>query len=78
MHEHGRAGVLMELAQAADVINVRVGADDSFHGEAVAPEKIQDARDFIAGIDDQSLPRVGITDDGTIALEHAHRDSDVN
>ncbi len=78
MHEHGRAGVLMELAQAADVINVRVGADDGFHGEAVAPEEIQDARDFIAGVDDQSFARVGIADNGTIALEHAHRDGDVN
>src|SRR6266403_3698137 len=78
MHEHGRAGVLMELAQSADVVNVRVGADNSFYGEAVAAEEVQDARDFIAGIDDQSLARRGIADDGTIALEHAHRDGDVN
>src|SRR6266446_2585525 len=60
------------------MVNVRMGADDSFHGEAMAPEEIQDAGDLVAGIDDQRLARGGIADNGTIALEHAHRDGDVN
>src|SRR5712664_1118106 len=60
------------------MVNMCVAADASFHGEAMAPKKIQDACDFVAGIDDQRLARGGIADDGAIALEHAHRDGDVN
>jgi hypothetical protein len=78
MHEHGRAGVLMELAQAADVVNVRVSTDDGFDGEPVSANEIQNACDFVAGIDDQGFSRDGIADDGAIALENSHGDGDVN
>jgi hypothetical protein len=36
VHHDGRAGVLMELGEAADVVNVGVGADDDFDGELIA------------------------------------------
>ena len=35
VHEHGRAGDLLHFAQAADVIDMRVGADDGFHGQTM-------------------------------------------
>jgi len=49
VHQHGRACVLMELAQAANVIDVCVRADDDFYNELVASDQVQDARDFVAG-----------------------------
>ncbi len=35
VHEHGRAGGLLHFAQTTDVIDMRVGADDGFHGQAM-------------------------------------------
>src|SRR5215469_14116896 len=78
MHQYGRAGVLVELAQSADMVYVRVRADDGFHGKAPPSEQIQNARDFVAGIDDESFARQRVADDRTIALQHADGDSDVN
>jgi folate-binding protein YgfZ len=68
----------MQFAEAADVIDVRVGADDGFDDEAVASNQVQDASNFIPGVHYQSFARGGIADDGAIALQHPHRDSDVN
>jgi len=45
--------------QAADVINVGVGADDDFDGELVAAKKAEDALDLIAGIDDDGFADLG-------------------
>ena len=78
VHHDGRAGVLMELGKAADVINVGVGADDDFDGELVAAKKAEDALDLIAGIDDDGFAGFGIADDQTVALEHADRQLDVD
>ena len=71
VHHDGRAGVLMQLGEAANVIDVGVGADDDFDGEFVSAEKIQDALDFVAGVDDDGFARFGIADDQTVALKHA-------
>jgi hypothetical protein len=78
VHHDGSTRVLIELCEAADVVNVRVGADDGFHGEFVAAEKAQDAFDFVAGIDDDALERARIADDGTIALQHSNRDFEID
>jgi len=71
VHHDGSAGVLVELGEAADVINVGVGADDDLDGEFVAAEEIEDALDFVAGVDDDGFARFGVTNDQTIALKHA-------
>src|SRR5260370_14357886 len=68
MHKHGRAGVLMKFAQAADVIDVRVRADDGFYVELMTAEKVQDAGDFVARIHHQRLASGRIPRDGGIAL----------
>ena len=78
VHEHGGAGVLMKFAQAADVIDVRVSADDCFYDELVTAEKIQDAIYFVARVDYQRFARGRIADDGAIALKHPNRDGDVD
>ena len=78
MHHHRRAGVLMQLAQTADVIDVRVGADDGLHRQLVTAEQLQNAADFVAGIDHQRLARDRIADDRAIALQHSYRNGDVN
>jgi len=78
VHHNGRAGVLMELGEAADVINVGVGADDDLDDELVAAQKTEDAFDFIAGIDDDGFAGFGIADDQTVALKHADGELDVD
>src|SRR5713226_10234117 len=78
VHQHGRAGVLMQFAQSTDVIDVRVRADDDFYNELMTAEQVQDAIDFIARVHHQRFARGRITDDLTIALQHPHRDCDVD
>jgi hypothetical protein len=68
----------MQLAQAADVIDVRVRANDDFYGELMAPEKIQDAIYFVPGVHHQRFARDGIANDRAIALQHPYGDGDVN
>ena len=78
MHQDGSAGVLAELAETADVIDVGVGADDGFYGETMAAEEFEDAGNFVARVDDQSFARDRIADDGAIALQHSDGNGDVN
>ena len=78
VHHDRRAGVLMELGKAADVINVGVGADDDFYCELVTAKKAEDALDLISGIDDDGFEGFGIADDQTIALENTDRQLDVD
>ncbi len=78
MHQHRRAGVLMEFAQSAHVIDVRVSADDGFHDQPVAPNQVQNACDFIARVHHQRFARGRIADDGTVALQHPHGDGDLD
>jgi hypothetical protein len=78
VHHDGSAGVEMEFGEAADMINVGVSADDDLDGEPVAAEKIEDAFDFIAGVDDDGFTVLRIADDQTIALKHADGDLDVD
>jgi hypothetical protein len=76
-HDRG-ASILMEFGQAADVIDVSMGADNGFDGEFVAAEKAEDAFDFVAGVDHDGFMSLGIADDGAVALQHADRDFDVD
>ena len=78
VHHDGRASVLMELGEAANVINVGVGADDDLDDELVAAKKAEDALDFIAGIDDDGFAGFGIADDQTVTLKHADGQLDVD
>ena len=78
VHHDRRAGVLIQLRQAAHVIDVRVGADDGFDGELVAAEETKEAFDFVTRIDDDALKGARVTDDGTIALQHANRDFEID
>src|ERR1700731_4440731 len=41
-HQHGSARVLMKFAQSADVIDVRVRADDGLEGELMTAEEGQE------------------------------------
>lgn len=78
MHQHWRAGIAVKLAEAANMVDVRVSADDGLHVELVPPNEVENAVYFIAGIDDQRFARDGIPHDGAIALQNAHGNGDVN
>ncbi len=78
MHEDWRARVLAEFAEAADVVNVGVRTYDGFDGETMAAEEFEDARDFVAWINDESFAADGIADDGAIALQHSYGNGDVD
>jgi len=78
VHHDGSASVLVKFGEAADVVDVRVGADDGFDFETVAANEAKNAFDFVAGIDDDALLGAGIADDGTVALQHADGNLEVN
>src|SRR5216683_4313180 len=78
MHHDGSAGVFVQLAKPADVIDVRVGADDRFDGELMASQEVQNAADLIAGIDHQRFARDRIPDNRAVALQHPHGNRDVD
>jgi len=77
VHQNRSAGVVVESLQAADVINVRVGADNGFDGEFVAAEQIHDAVNFVAWVDDDGFARDRIADDGAVALQNADGNGEV-
>lgn len=77
MHQNGSAGVVVEFLQAADVVNVSVGADDGFDGEFMAAEQIHDAVNFVAGIENNGFTRNGIADDGAVALQQPDGNGEV-
>jgi hypothetical protein len=78
VHHHGRAGVLVKLRETADVVNVRVGADDGFDLELVPAEKAEDAFDFVARVNDDGFAGLGIANDLAIALEQANGEPDMD
>lgn len=73
VHQHRRAGGLLHLAQASDVVDMRVRADDGLHGEGVLRQDLQNPIGFIPGIDNEGFSRLRIADDRAIALQHADR-----
>src|SRR5260370_41015734 len=56
MHKHGRAGGLMKFAQAADAIDVGLGAVHGFYVELIAAEEDQSMACLVARIPHQPLP----------------------
>ena len=78
VHHDRSAGVLMELGEAPDVIDVGVGADDGFDRELVAAKQAKNTFDFVAWVDNDGFASFGIADDGAVALKHADRNFDVD
>src|SRR5579883_29572 len=78
IHMDRRAGGLLELLRAADVIDMRVGDHDGFDGEAVPGEDFEDERDFVAGIDHDSFARGFVAENGAVAGQHADGQNFVN
>src|SRR5207245_6908103 len=68
----------MKLAKAAEVINMSGSADDGFHIELVAADEVQNARHFVARINNQGFASDGVPNDGAVALQQSHRDGDVD
>jgi hypothetical protein len=71
IHVDGSAGGLLELLRAADVIDMRVGDHDGGDLETMAGEDFENARDFVAGVDDHGLAGLLIAEDGAVALQRA-------
>ena len=69
---------------SGNVVDVGVGDDDLFDGEAVGGEDGHNAGDVIAGVDDDGFVGVLVAQDGTVALQRTdwedlvdHRDLDL-
>lgn len=67
-----------QLAEAADVVDVSVSADDGFDRQPVPAEQLQDARDFVTRINHERLSADWVSDDRAIALQHPDRNGDVD
>jgi hypothetical protein len=78
VHIDGRAGGLLQLRGAADVIDMCVRDDDGFDAQRVAPEDFQDLGDVVAGIDNDGCVRLLVAEDGAVALEHSDRQNFMN
>ena len=70
--EDGRAGEPLEAGCSGDVVDVGVGDEDLLDRELVALKDGQDARDIIAGIDDDGFAGGFIAEDGAVALQRAN------
>lgn len=72
--EDGRAGGAVKTGEAADMVNVGVGADDGADFQIVAEQNFEDALDFVSGVHDDGFAGRRIAQDGAIALEQADGD----
>jgi hypothetical protein len=61
----------MQFLQTADVVDVRVRADDCLDREPMAADEIHNAADFISGIEYERFACGWIADDRAVALKHA-------
>ena len=68
----------MKFTQAADVIDVRVCANDGFDDEAMTSDEVENTRDLVTRVNDQSFTRGRVTDNRAVTLQHADRDGDVD
>jgi hypothetical protein len=62
---------LFEAVGSGDVVDVGVGDEDLFDGEGVLVEKSENARDVVAGVDDDGFACDFVTEDRAVALEGA-------
>ena len=60
VNQHWRSRRLMQLGEAAHVVNVRVRADDGADVEAMPCEDLEDAFDLIARVKNNRLPCITI------------------
>jgi len=77
VHQNGSTGVIVQLFQSADVVDVRMRADNGLHLKFVPAEQIHDAMNFVARIEHESFASDWITDDRAIALKQADRHGEV-
>lgn len=68
----------MKSRKSADVVDMRVSADDGANFEAVAADYGQDALDLVARIHHNRFVRLGIAKDRTIALKQPDWNQFVN
>ena len=73
VEKDGCAGEGLELECSADVVDVGVGDKDLLEGESEGGEPAMDARDFIAGVNDDSFAGFLVSQDCAVALEWADR-----
>ena len=73
VHQNGSTGVIVQLFQSADVVDVRMRADNGLHLKFVPAEQIHDAMNFVARIEHESFASDWITDDRAITLKQADR-----
>lgn len=78
VHHNGGTGVMIELGEAADMVDMRVGADNGLDLKLVAAKQAEDSFHFITWVDDDGFQCSRITDDGAVALEHADRDLEID
>lgn len=72
------AGRAMQRSQAADVVDVRVCADDRANLQFVVADDFEDAIDLVARVDDDGFARLWVAKDRAIALQHADGNDFVN
>ncbi len=78
IHVNGRARDPLEFLRAADVIDMRVGDYDGRHFQVVARENFENARDFVAGVDDHGFAGLLVAEDRAVALQRADGQNFVN
>jgi folate-binding protein YgfZ len=78
VNQHRRTGCAMKLCKTANMVDMRVSADDGAHLQAMLPENLLDAFDFVARIDDDCFACYGIAEDRAIALKQPDRKNFVN
>jgi hypothetical protein len=76
--EDGCAGDLLEAVGSGDVVDVGMGDDDLLDGECVFGEEGEDAKNFVARVDDDCFVRGLVAKDGAVALKRADRKYLVN
>jgi hypothetical protein len=72
--EDGGAGELLEAMGSGDVVDVGVGDDDHFDGEAMPGDDGHDAGDVIARVDDDGFVGVLVAQNGAVALQRTDRE----
>ena len=72
MHHHRSACRAAQLRQAADVIDVRMRADDRLRLQLVSRKEFENALGFIAWIDHQRFPALAVSQNRAVALKHTH------
>jgi hypothetical protein len=74
MDKHRGARYLVQSGEAADVVNMRMRADDGVNLQFVLAQYLRNALDFIAGVHNDRLTGRGIAQDRAIALQHPDGD----